>query len=197
MGNMWRACNLTAFIQSHWSSGSTLCFLACGTRVQSPGGYLCETRILLLALSYYIGYLDVIDHCGLVWGGLRPKPSLGRHANYVIIPLYLTSLFCPSFTLAAGPPSGFTTDIVGCWGEPCGEPAIALHSSSLTGPVGQPFASRHEGLRLNPQGGTYVKPGFSWYCCLATNMPMLQCYYNSCTALHLSFVFHTPSTRTT
>ncbi len=119
-----------------------------------PRGYLCETGILLLALSYYIGDPDVIDHCGLVWGGLRPKPSLGRRANYVIIPLDLTSLSCPSFTLAAGPPSGFTTDIVGCRGEPCGDPAIALHSSSLTNPVGQPFASRHEGPRFNPQGGT-------------------------------------------
>ncbi len=32
---------------------------------------------------------------------------------------------------------------------------------SLTGPVGQPFASCYEGPGFNPQGGTYVKPGFS------------------------------------
>jgi hypothetical protein len=31
-----------------------------------PGGYLCETGILLLALSRYIGDPNVIDHCGLV-----------------------------------------------------------------------------------------------------------------------------------
>jgi hypothetical protein len=31
---------------------------------------------------------------------------------------------------------------------------------SLTGPMGQPFASRHEGPGFNPQGGTYMKPGF-------------------------------------
>ncbi len=31
-----------------------------------PRGNLCETGILLLALSCYIGDLDVIDHCGLV-----------------------------------------------------------------------------------------------------------------------------------
>jgi hypothetical protein len=31
-----------------------------------PRGYLCETGILLLALSRYIGDPDVIDHCGLV-----------------------------------------------------------------------------------------------------------------------------------
>ncbi len=35
----------------HWSRGSTLCFSLWGTRVQSPVGYFCETRIPLLALS--------------------------------------------------------------------------------------------------------------------------------------------------
>jgi hypothetical protein len=35
-----------------------------------------------------------------------------------------------------------------------------IHSS--TGPcVVHPFASHHEGPEFNPQGGTYVKPGFS------------------------------------
>ncbi len=69
----------------------------------------------------------MIDHCGVVWGRLRPEPSLGRRADNVIIPLDLTQLFYPGFTLAAGPPSGFTTDIVGCWGGACGEPAISLY----------------------------------------------------------------------
>ncbi len=71
----------------HWSSGPPVSCLSWGTRVQSPGGYLCETGILLLALSRYIGDPDVIDHCGLVQGRLHPEPSLGRHANNVIIPL--------------------------------------------------------------------------------------------------------------
>jgi hypothetical protein len=57
-----------------------------------------------------------MDHYGLVWGGLPPEPSLYYHPNNVIIPLDFTQLFCPCFTLVAGPPSGFTTDIVGCWG---------------------------------------------------------------------------------
>ncbi len=77
-----------------------------------PGGYLCETGILLLVLYRYIGDSYVINHCGLNWGGLRPEPSLGRRANNLIIPLDLAQLFCPGFTLAGGPPSGFTTDIV-------------------------------------------------------------------------------------
>ncbi len=34
--------------QFHWSIGPPICFPPCGTRVQSPGGYLCETGILLL-----------------------------------------------------------------------------------------------------------------------------------------------------
>jgi hypothetical protein len=59
---------------------------------------------------------NVIDHCGLVWGRLRLEPSLGHRADNVIIPLDLTQPFCPGFMLAAGPPSGFTTDIGGCWG---------------------------------------------------------------------------------
>jgi hypothetical protein len=74
-----------------------------------PGGYLCETGILLLALSRYIGDPDVIDHCGPVSGGLHPEPSLGPSADIVIISLDLTQLFCPDFPLTAGPPSGFTT----------------------------------------------------------------------------------------
>ncbi len=32
---------------------------------------------------------------------------------------------------------------------------------SFTGPVVHLFASRHEAPEFNPQGGTYVKPGFS------------------------------------
>ncbi len=49
----------------------------------------------------------------------------------MVIPLDLTQLFCPGFRLSACPPSCFTTDIVGCWGEPCGEPAISLHSNTV------------------------------------------------------------------
>jgi hypothetical protein len=33
-----------------------------GHRLKSPGGYICETGILLLAMSRYIGDPDVIDH---------------------------------------------------------------------------------------------------------------------------------------
>ncbi len=149
---VWRACNLIAF--THCLTGPVgQPFASCH---EGPG------FSFLLALSCYIGDPDMINHCGLVWGGLCPEPSLGRRADNVIIPLDLTQLFCPSFTLAAGSPSSFTTDIVGCWGgEPCGEPAISLHSHTVSLVVGQPFASRHEEPRFYPQEGTYVEQGFS------------------------------------
>jgi hypothetical protein len=142
---------------SHWSSGLPVCFPSQGTQVQIPrggGGYLCETRILLLALSRYIGDPDVIDQiCGLVWGGLHPEPSLGPRANNVIIPLDLTQLFCPGFTLTAGSPSGFTTDGVGCWGGALWRACnLTSFSPCLTSPVDYLFASHHKGPRFKSQG---------------------------------------------
>jgi hypothetical protein len=148
--------------QLHWSTHPPVCFPSWGTRVQSPEGYLCETGILLLALSRSIGDPDVIDHCGLVWGRLRPEPSLDCCADNVIIPINLIQLFCPSFMLDAGPPSGFKIDIFGCWGEALWRAyKLTAFINSSSGPVVHPFASRHEGLQFNPQGGTYVKMGFS------------------------------------
>jgi hypothetical protein len=112
-----RACNLTSF--SPCLTGPVDYMFASrhkGPRFKSPEEYLCETGILLLALSRYIGDPDVIDHHCLVWGGPHPEPSLGPCADNVIIPLDLTRLSCPGFTRAAGLPSGFTTDGVRCWG---------------------------------------------------------------------------------
>jgi hypothetical protein len=51
---------------SHWSNGLPFASRLKGPRFNSPGGYLCETGILLLAVSRYIGDPDVIDHHGLV-----------------------------------------------------------------------------------------------------------------------------------
>jgi hypothetical protein len=131
---LWRACNVTSF--SPCLTGPVDYPFASrhkGPRFKYPGGYFCETGILLLALSHYIGDPDEIDHCGLVWGGPRPEPSLGPRANNVIIPLDLTHLYCPGFTLAAGllPASQPTESAVG--GEPCGEPAISLGYLCETG----------------------------------------------------------------
>ncbi len=137
---------------SHWSSGLPVCFPSWGTRVQSPRGYLCETGILLLALSRYM-----IDHCGLIWGSLRPEPSLGYRANNVIISLDLTQLFCPSFTLTAGPPSSFTTNIVGCWG---GSPVESLQSHCIHTTShwssGLPVCFRSWGIWVQSPGGVLM-----------------------------------------
>ncbi len=121
---------------AHWSSGLPVCFPSWGTRVQSPGG-------VLLALSRYIGDPNVIDHYGPVWGGLRPELSLGCRVNNVTFPLDLTQLFCLSFTLTAGPPSGTTTDIVGCWGGALWRACnLTAFTPCLTVPVDYLFASR-------------------------------------------------------
>jgi hypothetical protein len=169
---LWRACNLTSFTPC-LTGPVDYVFASChkGLRFKSPGGYLCETWILLLAMACYIGDPDVIDHhCSLVCGRLHPKLSLGPRANNVIIPLDLTQLFCPSFTLAAGPPSSFTTNGVGCWGggalwRACNLP---LFIPCLTGPVDYLFASRHKGLRFKSPGG---------YLCETGILPLaLSCY---------------------
>ena len=123
------------------------------------GGYLCETGILLLAMSRYIGDPDVIDH----WPRLKrpsPEPSQGPRADNVIIPLDLTQLSCPGFVLAAGPPSGFTTDGVGCWGGAlCRAFNLTSFSPCLTSPVDYPFASHHKGPGFKSPGGYLCETG--------------------------------------
>jgi hypothetical protein len=102
----------------------------------------------------------MIDHCSLVWGGF-PKPSLGPRADNVIIPLDLTQLFCPGFTLAAGPPSSFTTDGVDCCGGALWRACnLTSFSPCLTGPVDYPFAScQNKGPGFKSPGGYLCETG--------------------------------------
>jgi hypothetical protein len=174
MPPLWSACNLISF--SPCLTGSVDYPFASRHKrpgFKYPGGYLCETGILLLVLSRYIGDPDVIDH----WPRLKrpsPEPSQGPRADNVIIPLDLTQLSCPGFTLATGLPSGFTTDGVGWWGEPCDAPAISLHShhvSLVQWTTRLLPITRDPGS--NPLGGTYVKPGFSCWRCLALPLNIL------------------------
>ncbi len=142
---LWRACDLTAFI--HSSTGPVVHPFA--FRHEGPGfnpqGVLMWNRdspVTVVSLHWW-PWRD-----WPLWSRLRqlrPEPSLGRRADNVIIPLDLTQLFCPSFTLTADPPSGFTTDMQFNWSS------------------GPPVCSCHEGPGFNPRGGggTYVKPGFS------------------------------------
>ncbi len=138
-------------IQFHWFGGPPVCFLSWGTLVQSPEGSLCEIGILLSALSHYICDPDVIDHRGLVWGGLRPEPSLGRRVVNVIIPLDLTQLFCPGFTLAACTPSGFMRE---------GSPVESLQSHCIH----THFHWSNGPPVCFPSWGTQV-PSPGWYLC--------------------------------
>ncbi len=64
--SLWRACNLTSF--SPCLTGPVDNLFASrhkGPRFKSPGGYLCETGILLLALSRYTTVLS--SGCGVRW----------------------------------------------------------------------------------------------------------------------------------
>jgi hypothetical protein len=156
--SLWGACNLTAL--THSSTGPVVHLFAShheGPGFNPQGGYLCETGILPLALSCYIGDPDMIDHCVLVWGGLRSELSLGHCANNLIshsssVPVsrllqFLLPASQPHCRLGRGAllrASNLTT-----------------FTYSSTGPVVRPFASHCEGPGFNPQGGTYVKPGFS------------------------------------
>ncbi len=163
---LWRSCNLTAFTPCLTGPVDYL-FASCheGPGFKSPWGYLCETGILLLALSATLvtpTWLIIVasSEVGLVWGGLRPEPSLGHRADNVIIPLDLTQLFCPCFMLAAGPPFGFTTDIVGCWGGALWRACnLTAFTPCLTGPVDYLFASRHEGPRFKSLGWVLMWTG--------------------------------------
>ncbi len=143
---------------SHWSSGLPVCFLSQGTWIQIPWGVLMWNRdssVSFVSLHWW-------PRCD--WS-LWPQPelSLGPCNDNVIIPLILTQLSCPGFTLAAGLPSGFTADGVGCWGGgPCGESAISFHShhvSLVQWITCLLMVTRN--LGSNPLGGTYVNPRFS------------------------------------
>ncbi len=55
--------------------------------------------------------------------------------------------------LTAGPPTSFTTDIVGFWwGALWRACNLTAFTPCLTGLVDYPFAYRHEEPRFNPQG---------------------------------------------
>ncbi len=141
---------------SHWSSGLPVCFPPQGTQVQIPLGVLIWNRdspVSVVLLHWWL-WRD--------WSstGLRPQLSLGPRADNVTVPLDLTQPFFPSFTLAAGLPSGFTTDGVGCWGGALWRACnLTWFLPCLTGPVDYLFASRHKGLRFKSPWGYLCETG--------------------------------------
>jgi hypothetical protein len=110
--------------QSHWSSGSTVCFpltRAAGCAlVMHP--HLQWNRVLLLAMSCYIGDPNIIDHLPCC----RPDASLGRCADNVKNQCDLTMLL-PRFHSAPCRSSSSSQHIdrSSCWGEPFGGPAVS------------------------------------------------------------------------
>ncbi len=159
---MWRACNLNAFI--HSSTGPVVHPLAScheGPRFNPLGGtyvklgFSCLRCLATLMTPMWLIIVALSE--------LRTEPPIGRRADNVIIPLDLTRLFSPRFHVRCR--SSFRlhnrhSQLLGggaLW-RACNLTAL-IHSS--TGPVVHLFASRHEGPRFNPLGGTYVKPRFS------------------------------------
>jgi hypothetical protein len=78
----------------------------------------------------------------------------------VIIPLDLSQLFCPGFMLAAGPPYGFTTDIVGCWGgalwRTCNVSCLALKAFDVV----ERFSKKAKRLRPAFKIGSHCAASF-------------------------------------
>ncbi len=152
---------------SHWSSGLTLCFLSQGTWVQIPWGGLMWNQDSPVSLSRYIGDPHVIDHhCDLVWGGPRlrwassqtiTRPSSRQCDN----PTWSHTAFLSRFHARSRSPfrlHNWRSPLLG--GEPCGEPAISLHSHHVSLVLWtNPFASRHKGPGFQSPGGYLCETG--------------------------------------
>jgi hypothetical protein len=130
---LWRACNLTAFIHSLTGPvGHPFASHHEGPGFNPQEGTLVTpTWLIIVALS---GAGFVPNH------------------HYAVMPTFTVDLTQLSYL----------TDIVSCWGGALWRAYnLIAFIHILTGPVGHQLASRHEGPEFNPQGGTYVKPGFS------------------------------------
>ncbi len=129
-----------------------------GTRVQSPGGTFVKPGISCKSCLAPLMTLTWLIIVASSEAGLVPTRHCAVVPTNVIISLDLTQLFCPGFTLAAGPPSGFTTDIVGCWEGALWRACIHTQVHKSSGP---PVCFPSWGTQVQSPGGTYVKPGFS------------------------------------
>ncbi len=145
---------------SHWSSGLPVCFPSQRTSVQNPWGDLCETGILLLALSRYIGDPDVIDHCGLVRALSQTitRPSCRQCDN----PTWYHTALLSQFQARCRSPfrlHSWRNRLLG------GSPAESMQSHFILTmshwSSGLPVCFPSQGTRVQTPGGTYVKPGSS------------------------------------
>jgi hypothetical protein len=131
-----------------------------GHRFKSPGGYLRETGILLLALSRYIGDPDVIDH----QQGFPPPPTVTRPScRQCDSPTWSHTAFLSQFharcrssfwlhirrsrLLGGSPMESLQSHIILTMSHWSSGLTCLLPATRVTG--------------SNALGGTYVKPGFS------------------------------------
>ncbi len=147
---------------SHWSSGLTLCFLSQGTWVQIPRGVLMWNRNSPVSDVSLLGDPDVIDHHGLVWGGLRPKTITRPSCCQCDNPTWSHTAFLSRFHPHCRSPFRLHKRQMAAGGEPYAEPAISLHFHhvSLVQWTNHLLPITRD-LGSNPQGGTFVKQGFS------------------------------------
>jgi hypothetical protein len=151
---------------SHWSSGLPICFLSQGTQVQIPLGVFMwnwGSPVSVVLLHWWP------RHDWSLWPRLRrassrtvTRPSCWRCDN----PTWSHTAFLSRFHTRCRSPSRLHR-LLG--GEPCGEPAISLHSHhvSLVQWTTRLLPITRD-LGSNSLGSTYVKPGFSCKRCLAS-----------------------------
>ncbi len=161
---------------SHWSSGLPICFLSQGTQLQIPWGVLMWNRDSpdIVVLLHWWPWCD----WSFLWPRLRwalsrtiTRPSCRQCDN----PTWSYTALLSRFHALYRSPFLLHNHGVGYWGEPCGEPAISIHSHHVSlVQLTTHLLPVTRDLGSNPLGGTDVKPGFSWYRCLATGLCFWQ-----------------------
>ncbi len=156
------ALHLHSNTHSHWSSGSTVCFSPRGDAVRVLGmhPHLQCNQVLLLAKSRYISDPDMIDHnallglCannGMFHWAVAPTMWKADVVSQRIYPVPFQSLevllFLTTLWLLRAP-----SHVVGGGGGALWRPCSFAPIHSLTGSVGQPFASCPRGLPLRVPG---------------------------------------------
>ncbi len=159
---------------SPWSSGRPICFPSRGTWVQIPRGVLMWNRDspVSVVLLHWWPQRDSDNwlRCPSVGASLGSVPTMCKPAASLPFSGCFTRLradnrldhtaLLSQFTLAAGLPSSFPTDRVGCWGVALWRACyLTSFSPCLTGPVDYPFASRHEGPGFKSPGGYLCETG--------------------------------------
>ncbi len=175
---LWRACNLTTFTPC-LTGPVDYPFASCheGLGFKPQGGYLCEIRILLLALSRYIGDPDMIRSLvSLPFSGCFTKlradnvksqrlcrPSVGASLGFALtmckLTWFHTALLSRFHTCCR---SSFRLHnwrsrlLGGTLWRACN---LTTFTPYLTGPVDYAFGSHHEGPGFKSRGGYLCETG--------------------------------------